>query len=120
MISESVKSQNMDERRKCYLSDKDDPNGVFPEGIPKTSGINDIFLNTAGPSNDVRADKLHPKKKTIPLRTKHGNTLGRPLQKSIFRRFHDSGIAFLGHTKESLIFLDKKMQKIVYFNEIVT
>ncbi|GBN06329.1 hypothetical protein AVEN_228793-1 [Araneus ventricosus] len=47
-ISENVASRNVDKKRTCYFSDKNDPDGLFPVGIPETAGECDLSTNPTG------------------------------------------------------------------------
>ncbi|GBO06392.1 hypothetical protein AVEN_8494-1, partial [Araneus ventricosus] len=48
-------SQEVEESRKCYLSDKNDPSGLYPVGIPQTTGVYDFSANTAKSSSTYEA-----------------------------------------------------------------
>ncbi|GBN60504.1 hypothetical protein AVEN_93923-1 [Araneus ventricosus] len=65
-----------------------------------------VSSNSLPYNQNLRADNLYPKKKTIHLNTKRGNALA--LCQKSFRRFRNSGRVFNGHKKANVIFLDKK------------
>ncbi|GBL80645.1 hypothetical protein AVEN_241884-1 [Araneus ventricosus] len=71
--------------------------------------IETVSSNSLPYNQKLRVDKLYPKKKTITLNTSQNKTWHYTcaLQKSIFRRFHNSGTAFSGHATSNMIFWDK-------------
>ncbi|GBL72431.1 hypothetical protein AVEN_115352-1 [Araneus ventricosus] len=50
VISETVTSQKVDKKRKCYILYKNDTIELFPVGIPQTAGVCEVLANIAGPS----------------------------------------------------------------------
>ncbi|GBL64676.1 hypothetical protein AVEN_213710-1 [Araneus ventricosus] len=75
-----------------------------------------VSSNSLAYIQKLRVDKLYPRKKTIHLDTSQNKTwqCAWPLQKSIFRRFYNSGRVFYGHMKSNMTFLDIKLQYFLF------